>query len=128
MSYAVGIDLGTTNSTVSVFRRGVVETLPVQGRMSMPSVVSFLRGGERLVGLAAKSRMMMDPEQIDDLDGEALTVRFESTKRAKVGNRCVSLAGAACTYACHIVVRATGAMRNPSREVVNHNTGRRIGQ
>lgn len=62
MSYAIGIDLGTTNSTVSVFRRGALETLPVEGKMGMPSVVSFLEGSQRLVGLAAKSKMMVDPE------------------------------------------------------------------
>lgn len=62
MSYAVGIDLGTTNSVVSIFRRGVVETLPIDGRSTMPSVVSFRDGANPLVGQAAKSRLLLDPE------------------------------------------------------------------
>ncbi len=39
MSYAIGIDLGTTNSEISVYRRGVVETLLSEGRSAMPSVI-----------------------------------------------------------------------------------------
>jgi len=62
MTYAVGIDLGTTNSVVSVFRRGIVETLPVEGKSTMPSVVSFREDGTVLVGQSAKSRLMLDPE------------------------------------------------------------------
>lgn len=62
MSYALGIDLGTTNSVVSIFRRGVVETLAIEGRSTMPSVVSFRNGGSVLVGQAAKARLMLDPE------------------------------------------------------------------
>jgi len=62
MTYAVGIDLGTTNSAVSVFRRGVVETLPVEGRSVMPSVISFRDDGSVLVGQPAKSRLLLDPE------------------------------------------------------------------
>ncbi|NEP79814.1 MAG: Hsp70 family protein [Okeania sp. SIO3B3] len=62
MPYAIGIDLGTTNSVVSIYRRGVVETLPVEGRSTMPSVVSFRRDTTALVGQAAKSRLLLDPE------------------------------------------------------------------
>lgn len=62
MSFAVGIDLGTTNSVVSIFRRGVAETLNVDGRSMMPSVVSFRSDGSALVGQAAKARLMLDPE------------------------------------------------------------------
>ena len=62
MSYAIGIDLGTTNSVVSVFRRGVAETLETEGRASTPSVVSFREDGGILVGLQAKSRVLLAPE------------------------------------------------------------------
>ena len=62
MTYAIGIDLGTTNSVVSVFRRGVAETLSVDGRSALPSVVSFRPEGSVLVGQAAKSRLLIDPE------------------------------------------------------------------
>ncbi len=62
MAYAVGIDLGTTNSVVSIFRRGEVETLPIEGRFTMPSVVSVRNDGSILVGQPAKARMLLDPE------------------------------------------------------------------
>jgi molecular chaperone DnaK len=62
MTYAVGIDLGTTNSVVAVYRRGVVETLAVEGRSVMPSVVSFREDSTVLVGQTAKSRLLLDPE------------------------------------------------------------------
>ena len=62
MGYAVGIDLGTTNSVISVCRRGVPCTLLVDGRSTMPSVISFRDDGNLLVGQAAKARMLLDPE------------------------------------------------------------------
>lgn len=62
MTYAVGIDLGTTNSVVSIYRRGVVETLPIDGRSTMSSVVSFRDDGSVLVGQVAKARLLLDPE------------------------------------------------------------------
>jgi molecular chaperone DnaK len=61
MSYAVGIDLGTVNSVVSVYRRGVVETISIDGRPAMPSVVSFRNDGSVLIGAPAKSRLLLDP-------------------------------------------------------------------
>lgn len=62
MAYAIGIDLGTTNSVASVYQRGVAETLSVEGRSYLPSVVSFREDGALLVGQPAKSRMLIDPE------------------------------------------------------------------
>ena len=62
MAYAIGIDLGTTNSVAAVVRRGVVETIPVDGRSTLPSVVSFRPDGSVLVGQSAKGRMLTDPE------------------------------------------------------------------
>jgi molecular chaperone DnaK len=62
MNYAVGIDLGTTNSVIAIYRRGSAETLRVDGRSTMPSVVSFREDKSILVGQAAKSRLLIDPE------------------------------------------------------------------
>ncbi|MEZ5582213.1 MAG: Hsp70 family protein [Candidatus Competibacteraceae bacterium] len=61
MSCAVGIDLGTVNSVVAVYRRGVAETIPIDGRTTMPSVVSFRNDGSVLIGAPAKSRFLLDP-------------------------------------------------------------------
>lgn len=63
MSYKLGIDLGTTNSVVSVWRNGQVETLTIEGDELMPSVVSFLPDGSCMVGKSAKRRLLLYPEQ-----------------------------------------------------------------
>ncbi len=59
---AAGIDLGTTNSLVATVRSGLAETLAdEQGNHLLPSVVRYLEGGERVVGVAAKSEAAQDP-------------------------------------------------------------------
>lgn len=63
MSYQLGIDLGTTNSVVSVWRNGQVETLTIEGDELMPSVVSFRPDGSCMVGKSAKRRLLLYPEQ-----------------------------------------------------------------
>ncbi|MCL5126051.1 MAG: Hsp70 family protein [Deltaproteobacteria bacterium] len=59
--YAVGIDLGTTNSVISIYRRGKAETIPIDGRNTLPSVVSFA-DARVIVGEEAKSRLHVFPE------------------------------------------------------------------
>ena len=63
MSHSIGIDLGTTNSVACVWRRGQLEIIPVDGRPMMPSAISIRPDGTVLVGVAAKKRAMMEPEQ-----------------------------------------------------------------
>ncbi len=60
MSYPIGIDLGTTNSVVCVWRRGGVETILIEGRPTLPSVISVRAEGEILVGHPAKSRALVE--------------------------------------------------------------------
>ncbi|MBO4457815.1 MAG: Hsp70 family protein [Butyrivibrio sp.] len=58
----VGIDLGTTNSLVSVFRNGNVELIPNEfGEFLTPSVISF-DGEKVIVGKAAKERLITHPD------------------------------------------------------------------
>lgn len=63
MSYSIGIDLGTTNSVACVWRRGTVETIPIDGRATMPSALSVRPDGALLVGQSAKKRAELEPEQ-----------------------------------------------------------------
>ncbi|MEN9376520.1 MAG: hypothetical protein RL710_1677 [Pseudomonadota bacterium] len=59
----VGIDLGTTHSLVASMRHGVPECLPdAQGHVILPSVVRYLEGGERQIGLDAQAALAQDPE------------------------------------------------------------------
>jgi len=64
MAKAIGIDLGTTNSVVSVVQAGdpMVITNPEGGRLT-PSVVGFSKTGERLVGMPAKRQAVLNPER-----------------------------------------------------------------
>jgi len=62
MKYALGIDLGTTTSVVSTYRRGKVETLLIEGSKVFPSVVAFKDKDTILVGQSAKKRLILDPE------------------------------------------------------------------
>lgn len=59
----VGIDLGTTNSLISVFRNGKVEQIPNSfGEYLTPSAVSFDKEGNIYVGKIAKERKITNPE------------------------------------------------------------------
>ncbi len=60
---AVGIDLGTTHSLVAAVRHGVAECLPDgKGRVILPSVVRYLSGEGRQIGLEAQSAGATDPQ------------------------------------------------------------------
>ena len=58
----IGIDLGTTNSLVSVYRNGHVELLPNEwGQVMTPSCVGVLEDGTVTVGAVAKERLITHP-------------------------------------------------------------------
>jgi len=60
--YAVGIDLGTTNSVVAYVRGGQVQIVPDEdGHHLHPSVVAFKPSGVRICGLKARLRRVIDP-------------------------------------------------------------------
>ena len=64
MGKIIGIDLGTTNSCVSVFEGGEAVVIPnPEGARTTPSVVAFTKTGERLVGQVAKRQAITNPEK-----------------------------------------------------------------
>jgi molecular chaperone DnaK len=64
MPKAVGIDLGTTNSVVSVLEVGDPVVIPnSEGARTTPSVVAFSKGGEVLVGEVAKRQAITNPDR-----------------------------------------------------------------
>ncbi len=63
MSKIIGIDLGTTNSVVSVMEGTEAKIIAnSEGSRTTPSVVGFAQGGERLVGQVAKRQAVTNPQ------------------------------------------------------------------
>src|SRR6186997_2045474 len=63
MAKVLGIDLGTTNSCMSVMEGGEPMVLEnSEGARTTPSVVAFSKTGERLVGQAAKRQAVTNPQ------------------------------------------------------------------
>jgi molecular chaperone DnaK len=64
MARAVGIDLGTTNSVVSVLEGGEPTVIAnAEGSRTTPSIVAFARNGEVLVGEVAKRQAVTNPDR-----------------------------------------------------------------
>ena len=82
----IGIDLGTTNSVVSVMENGQpVVIVNQEGARTTPSVVGFGKDGERLVGQVAKRQAVTNPENtvfsIKRFMGRKFNEVTEETKR-----------------------------------------------
>lgn len=83
MAKIIGIDLGTTNSAISVIEGGEAKVISnKEGNRTTPSVVSF-KGDERIVGLAAKNQAVTNPDTISSIKrhmGEDYTVDVNGKK------------------------------------------------
>jgi molecular chaperone DnaK len=95
MAKAVGIDLGTTNSVVSVLEGGEPTVIPnAEGARTTPSVVAFAKNGEVLVGEVAKRQAITNPDRTirsvkrhmgtnwasEDIDGKKYTAQEISAR------------------------------------------------
>ena len=59
----IGIDLGTTNSCVSIFENGQAKVIEnEEGTRTTPSVVAFLKNSKKLVGHTAKNQRISNPK------------------------------------------------------------------
>ena len=64
MAKIIGIDLGTTNSCVSVIEGGEPVVIPnAEGSRTTPSVVAFSKTGERMIGQVAKRQAITNPDR-----------------------------------------------------------------
>ena len=64
MGKIIGIDLGTTNSCVSVMEGNEPVVIPnEEGRRTTPSVVAFMDSGERKIGDPAKRQAITNPQR-----------------------------------------------------------------
>jgi molecular chaperone DnaK len=93
MGRAIGIDLGTTNSVVSVMEAGQPKVIVnSEGDRVTPSVVAFNKDGERLVGQVARRQAVTNPtntiysikrfmgRRFDEVSDESKMVPYEVTK------------------------------------------------
>ena len=85
MSKIIGIDLGTTNSCVSVMEGNEPEVIPnAEGKRTTPSVVAFVEGGEIKVGDPAKRQAVTNPTKTISSVKRFMGNKFsESTNDAK---------------------------------------------
>ena len=86
MAKILGIDLGTTNSCMSVMEAGQPVVLEnSEGARTTPSIVAFTKGGERVVGQAAKRQAVTNPKNtifsVKRLIGRKFVEVQEETKR-----------------------------------------------
>ncbi len=106
MAKIIGIDLGTTNSVVSVMEGSEPVVIPnPEGARTTPSVVAYKKDGERLVGAPAKRQAITNPtntifsikrfmgRKFDEVESEIKTVPYEvvrgenDTARVRVNDR-----------------------------------------
>jgi molecular chaperone DnaK len=79
MGKVIGIDLGTTNSCVSVMEGGEPQVIPnAEGSRTTPSMVGFTDQGEKLVGQIAKRQAVTNPERTVFAAKRLLGRRFDS--------------------------------------------------
>jgi molecular chaperone DnaK (HSP70) len=80
----VGIDLGTTNSEIAVYRDGRPEVLAdEQGRIILPSVVGLSESGDLLVGEEARNQFLLYPERTV----RSIKRKMGSDARVRLGER-----------------------------------------
>ncbi|HMX04125.1 MAG TPA: Hsp70 family protein, partial [Chitinophagales bacterium] len=106
MGKIIGIDLGTTNSCVSVMEGNEPVVIPNdEGRRTTPSIVAFLENGERKVGDPAKRQAITNPRKTiqsikrfmghrySEVSNELSMISYEVTRgdndtaRVKIGDR-----------------------------------------
>ena len=80
----LGIDLGTTNSEIAIYRDGHPEVLrDEQGRIILPSVVGLTENGELLVGEEARNQFLLYPERTV----RSIKRRMGSDAKVRLGER-----------------------------------------
>ena len=112
MSKVIGIDLGTTNSCVSVLEGGEPVVIPnAEGNRTTPSVVGFAKNGERLVGglygvnigsaFFGESMFSLEPsasklalihlaQTFQKIGGKLIDCQFETAHLKSMGGRFIS--------------------------------------
>ncbi|WP_428909862.1 Hsp70 family protein [Niallia sp. Krafla_26] len=115
LGIAIGIDLGTSNSAAAVYRKGKVESIPIDGRKILPSVISYKEDGQILVGSAAKARLFIDP-----LNSIASSKRYigDPKKTYQIHNRTLTPIDAASEILNKIKIEASKYLGEEVKEAV----------
>ena len=105
MSKIIGIDLGTTNSCLSIMEGGEPKIVPTpEGGRTLPSVVAFTTEGERMIGQPAKRQAVTNPQntvfsikrfmgrEFDEVGTEVSEVPYQ-VKAGKGGGVVIEAAG-----------------------------------
>ncbi len=106
MSKIIGIDLGTTNSVVSIMEGGDAKVIQnSEGQRTTPSIVAFTNNGEKLVGQVAKNQTITNPEntirsikrfmgrRFDEISNESRMVPYKISDDGKGGIKVVTASG-----------------------------------
>ncbi|MEQ1668695.1 MAG: Hsp70 family protein, partial [Sulfuriferula sp.] len=84
MGKIIGIDLGTTNSCVSVMENGATKVIEnAEGARTTPSIVAYAEDGEILVGAAAKRQAVTNPKNTIFAVKRLIGRRFEEKEVQK---------------------------------------------
>jgi molecular chaperone DnaK len=110
----VGIDLGTTNSTIAVVRNGELIIIPVSGKPTMPSAVGIDPAGKLVIGQTAKNQSISAPEN---------TVL--SIKRGMGGDTSVKLGGKSYRPE-EISALILGELKRAAEEYLGHPVSRAV--
>ena len=114
MAKIVGIDLGTTNSAVSIYEMGTSRTIPLKGLMTTPSVIWVNQDGEYVVGKEAKQHIAVDPDHI-----LVSTKRdLGSDKIYHIGSETVTPTEAAMIILAYLKREATKVLKEEINDVV----------
>ena len=94
--YIIGIDLGTTNSCVAIMEAGEAKVISSsEGGQTTPSIVSWKKDGERIVGISAKRQSILNHQntissvkrfmghKFDEVSEEASKVTYKVKKNKK---------------------------------------------
>lgn len=84
MSKVIGIDLGTTNSCVAIMEGGSTKVIEnTEGARTTPSIVGFLKNGEKVVGASAKRQAVTNPQNTVFGSKRLIGRRFNDPTTAK---------------------------------------------
>jgi molecular chaperone DnaK len=84
----IGIDLGTTNSCVSVYENGDTKIIPnKEGKNTTPSIVAFTDKGEILVGDSAKRQAITNPEKTIDSIKRIMGLMYDEPKTQEANDK-----------------------------------------